>query len=137
MKINLPSIEEQKRSIFEESTKEAIAQLKKNLKAPYLPPQDEVDEGNYSNNHLLREDEGWEPPHPDIIGAYFRHFQSHFEEYDTDRKLGYLLGLSSDRRVREYKSGSRKMPYGIWRKFLILTGRAPQDVLPVFAYMGS
>jgi hypothetical protein len=69
------------------------------------------------------------------VGAYFRHFQAHFPEHGTDAKLAALLGLSSDRRIREFKNGSRKVPYGIWRSFLVLTGRAPQDILPVLGYM--
>jgi hypothetical protein len=136
MKIQMPSIKQQQKIIFEQSTKAAIDQLKKNLKAPELPGQTEVDESQYPRTHLLREREGWEPPHPDIIGAYFRHFQSHFPEYNTDGKLAALLGLTGDRRVREYKSGDRTIPYGVWRYFLVLTGRAPQEIIEVKAFMG-
>ena len=135
MKIELPSIEQQQAVIFEEATKAAIAQLRANLKAPRIEPQHEVDESDYPRTHLLREHEGWEAPHPDIVGAYFRHFQGAFPEYATDRTLAGLLGLSSDRRVREFKHGARAVPYNVWRHFLIITGRAPQDVLPVLAYM--
>lgn len=135
MKIELPSIEQQQAVIFEEATKAAIAQLKANLKAPRIEPQREVDESAYPRTHLLREREGWEPPHADIVGAYFRHFQAAFPEYGTDRKLAELLGLSGDRRVREFKQGTRSVPYGVWRHFLVITGRAPQNVLPVLAYM--
>lgn len=134
MKIQLPSIKDQKKVIFEESTKEAIATLKANLKAPEFGPVTEIDEGAYPNTHLLREHEGWEPPHTDVIAAYFRQLQAEFPEYGSDAKLATLLGLSSDRRVREYKSGARTIPYGIWRKFLVMTGRAPQEVLRVLGY---
>ncbi len=132
----MPSIKQQQHIIFEESTKAAIDQLKKNLKAQVIPGQTEIDESNYPRTHLLREHEGWEPPHQDIIGAYFRHFQSHFPDYNTDGKLAALLGLTSDRRVREYKSASRTIPYGVWRKFLVMTGRAPQEIIEVKAFMG-
>lgn len=135
IKIKLPPVGAQQKIIFEAATKEAIEQLRANLKAPTLPPQTEIDESKFSRKHLLREREGWEPPHPDIVGAYLRHFQHHFAEYDTDKKLADLLGVSSDRRVREFKQGTRDVPYGIWRKFLVMTGRAPQDVIPVFAFM--
>lgn len=135
MKINLPSLSEQQKLIFEESTKEAISILKENLKAPVFPGQDDIDESIYPNAHLLREREGWESPDPDIVGAYFRYFQAHFKDYDTDKKLADMLGISSDRRIREFKSGTRGVPYGIWRKFLVMTGRAPQDVIKVLAYM--
>jgi len=135
MKIALPSIADQQKFIFEQATAAAIKTLQQNLDAPRLPPQTEMDESQYSRAHLLREHEGWEPPHPDIIGAYFRHLQQHFPEYNTDAKLATLLGLSSNRRIREYKSGDRTIPYGVWRQFLILTGRVPQDVMTVLAYM--
>ena len=135
MNIELPPIGEQLELVFEQATKAAIAQLKANLKAPRLPAQTEVDESQYPRTHLLREAEGWAPPHPDIVGAYFRHFQAHFPEYGTDAKLAALLGLSSDRRVRAFKDGSKAAPYGVWRRFLVLTGRAPQEVIPVLAFM--
>ncbi len=135
MKIDLPGIADQQALVFTAATEAAIEQLRRNLAAPRVPPQQEVDESQYPRTHLLREAEGWQAPHPDIVGAYFRHFQHHFPEYNTDRKLAQLLGLSGDRRVREFKQGERKVPYGVWRHFLVITGRAPQDVLPVLAYM--
>lgn len=133
--IDLPSIADQQAAVFQQSTQAAIEQLQRNLQAPRLPAQTEIDENQYPRTHLLREHEGWEAPHPDIVGAYFRHFQMHFPEHGSDGKLANLLGLSSDRRVREFKQGERKVPYGVWRHFLVITGRAPQDVLPVLAYM--
>ena len=135
MKLEIPSIKEQQEAIHRAATLEAIQKLQANLAAPHFPPQTEVDEGQYPRTHLLREHEGWEHPHPDIVGAYFRHFQGHFPQYNSDAKLAVLLGLSGDRRVREYKQGSRNIPYNVWRTFLVMTGRAPQDVLPVLAFM--
>lgn len=134
--IDLPSIADQQAAVFQLATQAAIEQLQRNLQAPRLPAQTEIDESQYPRTHLLREHEGWEAPHPDIVGAYFRHFQKHFPEHGSDGKLASLLGLSSDRRVRDFKQGERKVPYGIWRQFLVITGRAPQDVLPVMAFMG-
>lgn len=136
IKIPLASISDQQRYIFKVSTEASLDILKKNLKAPVIPGQTEIDESRYPRTHLLREHEGWEPPHEDIIGAYFRHFQQHFPDYGTDAKLAALLGLTSDRRVREYKSGDRTIPYGVWRHFLVLTGRAPQEIIEVKAFMG-
>ena len=133
--IDLPSIADQQALVFQQATLAAIEQLQRNLQAPRLPAQNEIDESQYPRTHLLREHEGWEAPHPDIVGAYFRHFQKHFPEHGSDAKLATLLGLSSDRRVRDFKQGERKVPYGVWRHFLVITGRAPQDVLPVLAYM--
>lgn len=135
LEIPLPSIEEQQRIVFEAATTAAIEQLKANLDAPRYQGQTELDESTLGRAHLLREHEGWEAPSPDIVGAYFRHFQGHFPEYGTDGRLATLLGVSSDRRVRDYKQGVRKVPYGVWRRFLVLTGRVPQDILPVLAFM--
>jgi hypothetical protein len=135
MIIGLPDIATQQAMVFEEATKEAIEQLRRNLKAPHLPPQVDVDENLYPRTHLLREREGWEPPAPDLIRAYFKHFQANFKEYNTDEKLADLLGLSTNRRVRAFKDGSKTVPFGVWRHFLVLTGRVPQDVIPVLAFM--
>lgn len=137
MEIKLPAINEQQRTMYEHSTQEAIAILKENLNAPVLPGQSEIDESKYCNKHLLRKSEGWQAPHPDIVGAYFRQFQTHFTEYDSDKKLAKLLGLSSDRRIREFKQGKYKVPYEVWRQFLVLTGRAPQDIIKVFGFMAG
>jgi len=135
MKIDLPGISDQQQIIFDEATKAAIKTLKQNLKAEHYPPQETINEDDYPRTHLLREHEGWEPPHKDVVDAYFKHLQQHFPEYGSDAKLAPLLGLSSDRRIREYKSGARKIPYGVWRKLLIITGRVPQDVLTILGYM--
>ncbi|KAB2514157.1 hypothetical protein F8N49_27780 [Pseudomonas sp. GXM4] len=135
MKIELPGIAEQQAFVFEAATKAAVLQLQANLNAPKLPTQSEIDESLYPRTHLLTEAEGWSPPHPDIIGAYFRHFQTHFPAYNTDAKLAGLLGLSSDRRVRAFKDGSKAPPYGVWRRFLVLTGRVPQEIIPVLAFI--
>ncbi|TMP23791.1 hypothetical protein [Pseudoalteromonas ruthenica] len=136
MELSLPNIRDQQLAVFKKSTELGINQLRDNLEAPQFPPQAEVNEGDYSRNHLLRENEGFEPPHHDIIGAYFRHFQAHFPAYDSDKKLAQLLGVSSDRRIREYKQGKYKIPYGIWRKFLVITGRAPQEIIAVKGFLG-
>lgn len=138
MKIDLPSIEDQQELIFQEATKEAISQLEANLNAPRYPVQDLVDESLYPRTHLLRENEGWEAPAPEIVKAYFRHFQNHFSEYGTDVKLAVLLGMvggGNDRRIRAFKDGSKKTPYGVWRRFLVLTGRVPQEIIPVLGIM--
>lgn len=138
MKIDLPSIEDQQELIFQEATKEAISQLEANLNAPRYPVQDLVDENLYPRTHLLRENEGWEAPAPEIVKAYFRHFQNHFTEYSTDGKLAVLLGMvggGNDRRIRAFKDGSKKTPYGVWRRFLVLTGRVPQEIIRVLGIM--
>lgn len=37
--------------------------------------------------------------------------------------------------VLRYRNGDDKPPYGIWRKILVATGRVPQEVEPVIAFM--
>lgn len=135
MNIDLLGIREQQRFVFEESAKAAILQIKANLKAPVLDSQHELDESQYSRDHLLLEAQGWAPPHSDVVGAYFRHFQGYFPEFKTDAKLAELLGLSGNRRVRAFKDGSKTVPYNVWRAFLVVTGRVPQDIVPVMAFM--
>ena len=131
--ISLPSIEGQRRFVFEQATRGAIATLKDNLDKPVFEGPD-IDESQYPRTHLLSKSEGWEPPHNDLVHAYFENFKQAFPEYGSDEKLAYLLGLSSGRRVREYKSGAKRVPYEVWRMFLVITGRAPQEVRPVFGY---
>ncbi|MBI6621537.1 hypothetical protein YA0783_24930 [Pseudomonas corrugata] len=136
MKIDVPNVAEQQAFIFEQATKAAIAQLLANLNAPRIPLQ--ANQTAWANTHLLREREGWEPPSADVVGAYFRHFQEHFPDYGTDAKLADLLyGPGCDRRkIRAIKNGTVAVPYRIWRRFLILTGRVPEDITPVMAFMG-
>lgn len=136
--IPLPSIATQQAVVFEAATEAAIRQLKENLEAPRLPGPADFDESMFSRTHLLRELEGWEPPSAEVVAAYFRHFQTVFPEYGTDKKLARFLGLmgqSADRRVREFKAGTYKVPFGVWRHFLVVTGRAPQDIIPVLAFI--
>ena len=133
MQIEIPTLAEQQRAIVADG---AIKRVKENLEAPVFEPQTELNESEYSTNHLL-DKERYESPHPDIVGAYFRHFQKNVPGYDTDKKLAYLLGLSSDRRVREFKQGVRKVPYEVWDRFLVMTGRKPQEIIKVFGFMGN
>ncbi|MEE5177071.1 hypothetical protein V2K54_25505 [Pseudomonas alliivorans] len=135
LEIKMPSISAQQESIFEEATMAGVNQMVANLKAPRLPGQSNVDETTMNRTWLLREGEGYESPPPEIIEAYFRHFQNFFPDYSTDEKLADLLGLSSARRIREYKKGERTIPFGVWRHFLIITGRVPQDIIKVLAFM--
>ena len=136
MNIQLPNIAEQQRVILEAATKESIKTLKANLKAPVIKTE-HFDESGYSNKHLLRLSEGWEAPHIDIVTAYFNQFKDH-TEYSSDEKLGVYLGLTgknTGRRIRSFKQGETAVPYGIWRKLLVATGRAPQEIIPVVAFM--
>lgn len=130
MKIELPSIAEQQLMVFLASQKEAIETMKQNLDAQVMKAPLAVDENAYPRTHLLREREGWEPPHKDLVAAYFGQFKELFG-YGSDRQMADLLGLSSDRRIRAFKKGTEVVPYGVWRRFLVMTGRAPQEIIPV------
>lgn len=129
--IKLPPIDDQMKFVFEESTKTNIQTLKNNLNAERL--RLEFDEANYPKTHLKRNHAGWEAPHYDIVRAYFKQFKAN-SPYDTDEKIAHYLGLSGFRMIQKYMSGERKVTYHIWRKFLIATGRVPQDVQEVFFY---
>jgi hypothetical protein len=135
IQIELPSIEQQQRFIFEAATKAAMQQLEQNLKAPIIKDL-ELDESLYSRDHLLTE-ERWQAPHPDIVRAYLEQFQRH-TEHKTDKALAAWLGLkgtNAERRLRAYKTGSEVPPFGIWRKLLVATGRVPQEIMSVVAFM--
>lgn len=135
MKINVPGMAAQQRFIFEAATKAGIEQLEKNLQAPVIDDL-ELDERQYSNSHLLSEDR-WEPPHPDLVHAYIDQLKRH-SEHTSDAAIVQWLGLkgnNAERRLRSYKTGENKPPYGIWRKILVATGRVPQEIEPVIAFM--
>lgn len=139
MEISLPSISEQHRLIIEMATEESIATLRDNLQAPTINKPLSINEAQYSRSHLLREREGWDAPDPDIVRAYFEQFQLAFPEYATDMALATVLGLMGQgrsRRIREFKSGERKVPYTLWRRFLVMTGRAPQEIIKVMGFLG-
>lgn len=135
MEINIPSIEAQKRFIFEQATKEAIRQLEQNLTAPVVEDLG-MDESQYSNEHLLPENR-WKPPHPDIVYAYIEQFKRH-SEYKSDKAVAQWLGMrgnNAERNLRAFKTGESNPPYGVWRKLLVATGRVPQEIIPVVAFM--
>ncbi|WP_133251264.1 hypothetical protein [Pokkaliibacter plantistimulans] len=133
--IDIPSLVEQQRFVISQQTEEAISKLRSCQNAPVIqPPADWPAIQQYGRNHLSGFDE-YQPPHCDIVRAYFAAFQSAFPEYSSDDSLAKLLRLSDSRRIRAYKSGKESVPYGVWDRFLVMTGRKTQEVIPVFAYM--
>ncbi len=135
MEIKIPSIPEQQRFIFEQATREAIRQLEQNLNAPTV--QDlAIDESQYSTEHLLPEGR-WKPPHADVVYAYIEQFKRH-SDYKTDKAVAEFLGFrgnNAERRLRAYREGSESPPFGVWRRLLVATGRVPQEIIPVVAFM--
>ena len=134
MEIKIPGMEEQQRFVFEQATTAAIEQLQQNLNAPVIKDL-ELDEAQYSNEHLLSEDR-WKPPHPDIVCAYVEQFKKH-SSYTSDKAIAEWLGLkglNGKRRLQAYKTGKETPPFGIWRRLLVATGRVPQEIVPVLGF---
>ena len=126
MKIKLPSIADQQRFIFERDTEESIKRLQASLAVP-----DKKGVKITDTKHLLLNKTDWQAPSPEVVTTYFENFKLECPEYGTDAKLAKLLGLNGDRAIRAYKEGSRTISYGLWRRFLIMTGRSPQEIIPV------
>lgn len=134
LSITLPTMKEQRLKVLKIEADLNCQKIQDNLNAPHYPSVKIESLDSYSQKHLLTEHEGWEAPHSDIVRALFDQFQSIFPAYDSDSKLAAFLGLNgkqADRRLREYKVGEKAIPYDIWRRFLVSTGRASQEVIPV------
>lgn len=130
----LPSLDEQRLMVLNADTEQAIFILNENLNANTFPPADGIDYASLDPRIFNTLEQGWIAPSPEVINAWFNQVKGLFSEYSSDGKLGALLGLqgnSADRRIRAYRNGAETIPYGIWRKFLELTGRAVVDVRPV------
>lgn len=134
IKIELPGMGEQRRRVYEQETERACEALKANLAAPEIETDTVINIYEYGAEHLLKQDNGWKPPAPQLVTALFRQFQTYFPEYNTDEKLARLLGIGRSRAIRSFKKGETPVPYGIWRRFLILTGRASQEIIPVLGF---
>jgi hypothetical protein len=136
VEIELPGMPEQKAIVRREKILKAVEQLHSGLEAPQMPGPANFNYRDYDTRHLLTEAQGWEPPPYEVVNAWFEHFKSHFPDYSSDLKLGQLLGLkggngNGDRRMRAFRLGERPVPYGIWRRFLVMTGRVVQEITPV------
>ncbi|MDL5838934.1 hypothetical protein QSW42_25035 [Escherichia coli] len=135
IKITLPSINEQRMEIFKNGIDEAISALRENATAAPYPKAKAVDYSTLDERYFLTVEQGWVAPPHTLVNAWFEQFKSTFPEYGSDSSLAALLGNHSNgasRRIREYRNGEKPIPFGIWRKFLVLTGRAPQEIIPVF-----
>lgn len=135
IEIDLPDMGTQRDVIRRERVREATTSLLKGLDAPHVKGPLSFDYRAYSVKHLLTEAEGWEPPPHEVVNAWFEHFKTALPDLGSDKKLGNLLGLegNADRRIRSFRNGERPVPYGVWRKFLVMTGRAHQEIWPVLA----
>lgn len=132
--INLPSMDAQRLIILEMETDKAISTLKSNLLERKYPKADGVDYAAIDERIFVTLDQGWIAPPPSLINAWFNQVKERFDEYRSDGKLGYLLGLqgdNADRRIRAYRNGDEVIPYSIWRNFLEVTGRVAPYIKPV------
>ncbi|MDS4101232.1 hypothetical protein RJY75_26300 [Escherichia coli] len=135
IKITLPSIKLQRMEIFKQGIEQSILALQENAAAAPYPKAKAVDYSSLDERYFLTVEQGWIAPPHKLVNAWFEQFKSTFPEYGSDSSLATLLGIHSNgasRRIREYRNGEKPIPYGIWRKFLVLTGRAPQEIIPVF-----
>lgn len=126
--------------VLKSGTEQAISTLKENLNAKRFPKTAVVDYSSIEPRIFNTIEQGWVPPTPDIIDAWFTQVKNLFNEYSSDGKLAVLLGLQgrgADRRIRAYRNGAEIIPYGVWRTFLELTGRAVVDVKPVLGIFDS
>ncbi|EEE2004497.1 hypothetical protein CI266_004931 [Salmonella enterica subsp. enterica serovar Kotte] len=138
IEIALPDIYEQHRIVYADRVEKACTQLRDNLAAPRKRVHCSVNPADYGTAHMALENEGWQPPAAILVEAWFLQFMDAFPEYGTDKKLAELLGLtgsSNDRRIRSFRKGERPVPYGVWRRFLVITGRVNQEILPVMAFI--
>ncbi|EIE7418003.1 hypothetical protein LDT93_004409 [Salmonella enterica] len=135
IKITLPSLNMQRMEIFKKGIEQSILALQSNAAAAPYPKAKTVDYSTLDERYFLTVEQGWIAPSHSLVNAWFEQFKSNFPEYGSDSSLAVLLGIHSNgasRRIREYRNGEKPIPYGIWRKFLVITGRVPQEIYPVF-----
>lgn len=130
--IALPSLAEQRSIVFKLATEEAIQILTNNLQVVIVANPISFTESNYSADHMLMKDQGWQAPEQEIVCHYLDQLKA-YDSRLTGKYLASLLGVG-ERRLREYKQGKYKFPYDPWRKLLVITGRVPQYVEPVLVH---
>lgn len=96
------------------------------IETPLLLNGEPVNERDYPTTHLLDKD-NYKPPHPDLVKAYFDQLKAYDSQY-TESGIAKLLGLSNGRAIRGFKSGDRPVPFAVWRRFLVATGRTAMDM---------
>lgn len=132
--IEIPSPDVQRIELFEKGINEAVSALRKNLKAAPYPKAENVDYSALDSRYFVTVEQGWIAPPAELVNAWFEQFKATFPQYGVDKSLAALLGLhthGANRRIREYRNGEKPIPYGIWRRFLVITGRVTQEIYPV------
>lgn len=128
----LPGLNDQAKFVAMQRAKElasAVSELcqQEAINIPLTLDGKPISENDYPKSHLLEKEKGWEPPHPELVRAYFEQLKAYDSKY-SENGIAELLDLSSGRAVRNFKSGERPVPYAVWRKFLVATGRAPIEI---------
>lgn len=131
--IQLPSIEDQAKTVALLRANEVLTFIKSKTEQKAIELPLSVKESDYPNSHLLPEDRGYEPPHHELVAAYFEQLKAFDKKY-TNSGVATLLGLADGRSIRRYTSGEKKVPYDVWRRFLIATGRAPIDIPNIIGF---
>ena len=134
----LPGLNDQAKFVALELAKEIYQAIEKqcsqpSLDLPLLLNGEPVKESDYPVTHLLDKSEGYEPPHPDLVKAYFDQLKAYDKQY-TEAGIAKLLGLSNGRAIRGFKSGDRQVPFAVWRRFLVATGRAPIEMPAIVGF---
>jgi len=126
-------LDAQRRMVFDLANKEAVKQLEVNANAPVIEPFTGFNESLFSADHLLDKHAGFESPHADIVKAYcdqLKQFDTRYTQAEIAREI---LGINA-RRLREYIQGKHKVPFELWQRMLVATGRTPQHIIKVVAY---
>lgn len=116
----------EKYKMLYDKTEQQKKVLERNLCAPKVTEICNCE--NFPETHKLALDDGWEAPPAGLVKLYLTHFKDN-TEYDSDHKISQLLGINNSRRLREWASGEKNVPYDIWRKFLVMTGRDVCDIV--------
>lgn len=134
----IPGLNEQAKFVALKRAEEiynAIKNLceKPSIELPLLLNGEVINESDFSATHLLDKDNGYEPPHHDLVKAYFDQLKAFDTKY-TEAGIAKLLGLANGRAIRGFKSGERPVPYAVWRRFLVATGRAEMEMPPLIGF---
>lgn len=132
----LPPVTEQAKTVALLRAKEVLSFIEEKTTQPAVELALDCDVSEYPTSHLLEKDRGWEPPHHKVVEAYFKQLKAFDPQY-TNQGLATFLGLADGRSIRRYTSGEKTVPYDVWRKFLIATGRAPIDMPQILGFFNG
>ena len=132
-KILLPSVNDQAKIVASLRAKEIQQIIKDKCSQDTIDLPLSVNESDFSTSHLLEKNKGWQAPDHELVRAYFEQLKAHDPQY-TEKGIADLLNVNDGRSIRRFKSGERPVPYDVWRKFLVATGRAPIDLPSIIGF---